>query len=67
MSCSPSKIMRLRMASTKACERFGRQAVLLGDGGKLGGVLLGLEPLVAGADGGLVEAFARLEACRCSR
>jgi hypothetical protein len=36
--------------------------VLLSGGGKLGGVLLVLEPLVAGADGGLVEPFARLEA-----
>ena len=45
----------------------GGQAVLCGDGGELGGVLLGLEALVAGADGGLVEAFAGLEACGRTR
>ena len=33
-------------------QRFGRQAVLQGGGGKLGGLLLVLEPLVAGADVG---------------
>ncbi len=41
---------------------MGLQAVLLSSGGKFGGVLLVLEPLVAGADGGLVEAFASLQA-----
>ena len=39
-------------------ERLGRQAVGLSEVGNLLGLLLGLELLVAGADRGLVEAFA---------
>ena len=42
-------------------ERLGRQTVGLGKVGDLLGLLLGLEPLVASANGGLVEAFALLE------
>ena len=42
-------------------EGLGRQAVGLGEVGDLLGLLLGLELLVAGANGGLVEAFAFLE------
>ena len=42
-------------------ERLGRQAVGLGEALDLLGLLLGLEPLVAGADRGLVEAFPLLE------
>ena len=42
-------------------EGLGRQTVGLGEVGDLLGLLLGLELLVAGANGGLVEAFAFLE------
>ena len=49
------------MVSTKAAEGLGRQAVGLGEVGDLLSLLLGLELLVAGADGSLVEAFALLE------
>ena len=43
-------------------ERFGRQAVLVSGGGKFSSVLRVLKPLIASADGRLVEAFACLEA-----
>ena len=42
-------------------ERLGRQTVGLGEAIDLLGLLLGLELLVAGANGGLVEAFTLLE------
>ena len=45
----------------EARERLGRQTVVLGEVGDLLGLLLGLEPLVAGANCGLVEAFTLLE------
>ena len=65
VSCSPSKIMRLRMPSTKACRAAVARPCLPAMAASSAAFLLGLEAAVAVADGlfarGLSPAFERAD------
>ena len=61
VSCSPSKIMRCRMASTKACSARSARPCFPAMAASSCGVFLGLELLVAVADVVFAQAFARFE------